>query len=122
MSLGAVAQQPKPVSPQREKAMQVMMSVGFSRDEAYRMTCDPPPPPVPTVAPEAFDFSHYQPGDVIVISMDEIMRRGQTESTLLIASIANAATRAGLDWKTERSVDGQELRISFSEPTERTDD
>lgn len=61
-----------------------------------------------------FDFSKYAPGDVICIPMHEIARRGQTESIMLMAAIANAATRAGLDWKTERDDANDELRVSFT--------
>lgn len=64
-------------------------------------------------AADAFDFSKYQAGDVICIPMHEIKRRGQAASTMLIAAIANAATRADLDWVTERDDANDELRVSF---------
>lgn len=63
---------------------------------------------------DALDFSAYRPGDVICIPMREIARRGQTESTLLMAAIANAATRAGLNWKVDQDEMLQEIRVSFS--------
>ena len=70
-------------------------------------------------AANEFDFSKYRPGDVIVISMREIARRGQAGSTMLIAAICNAATRAGLDWATERDDYSDELRVWFSEPNRK---
>lgn len=66
------------------------------------------------VQSDAYDFSAYKPGDVICISMREIVRRGQAESTLLMAAIANAATKAGLDWKVEKDEARNEVRVSFS--------
>ena len=65
---------------------------------------------------DEFDFSTYAPGDVICIPMHEIARRGQTSSIRLIAAIANAASRAGLEWTTTRDVETDELRVSFREP------
>jgi hypothetical protein len=60
-----------------------------------------------------YDFSKYQSGDVICIPMGEISRLGQARSILLVAAIANAATRAGLSWVTERDDRNNELRVSF---------
>lgn len=65
-------------------------------------------------AADAFDFSKYQPGDVLTISMSELARRGQTDSIMLVAAICNAATRAGLNWTTERDDRNNELRVSFT--------
>lgn len=65
-------------------------------------------------ASDEFDFSRYQPGDAIVIPMAEIQRRGQAASIMLIAAICNAAARAGLNWKTHRDEDRDELRVQFS--------
>ena len=65
-------------------------------------------------ASDDFDFSRYQPGDVIVIPMTEINRRGQAASIMLLAAICNAAARAGLEWKTHRDEDKDELRVQFS--------
>lgn len=53
-------------------------------------------------AADAFDFSKYQPGDVITISMREIATRGLAESIMLFAAIRNAASRVGLEWTAER--------------------
>lgn len=62
---------------------------------------------------DGFDFSKYQAGDVICIRMNEIRRRGQAESTLILMHIANAATRAGLEWAVNRDDANDELRVSF---------
>lgn len=67
-------------------------------------------------AADTLDFSKYRPGDVICIAMAEIQRWGQAESTMLVASIANAASRAGLEWSLTRDDARNELRVSFSEP------
>lgn len=64
-------------------------------------------------AADAFDFSKYQPGDVITISMREIATLGEAGSIMLVAAICNAASRAGLEWKTERDDAANELRVSF---------
>lgn len=63
----------------------------------------------------AFDFSKYQPGDVIIIPDLEIVKMGMTNSILLAAAIANAATRAGLDWRTWREDTDSTFRVGFSE-------
>lgn len=75
-----------------------------------------PPDSLPVRVPvsDEFDFSSYRPGDVICISMHEIRTRGQAQSLLIIAAIANAASRAGLEWVTVRDDPADELRISFS--------
>lgn len=62
---------------------------------------------------DGFDFSKYQAGDVICIPMSEVRRRGQAESTLIVMHIANAASRAGLDWTVDRDNANDELRVSF---------
>ena len=62
---------------------------------------------------DEFDFSKYQPGDVITISMRDLADCGQAGSIKLVAAICNAASRAGLEWKTERDDWNDELRVSF---------
>lgn len=61
-----------------------------------------------------YDFSSYRPGDVICIPMREIRKRGQAQSTMLIAAIANAATRAGLEWEATRDEAADEVRVKFT--------
>ena len=63
---------------------------------------------------DELDFSKYRPGDVITISMREFARRDQASSIMLVAAICNAASRAGLKWKTERDECNDGLRVSFS--------
>lgn len=65
-------------------------------------------------AADQLDFSKYRPGDVICIAMADIKRRGQAESTMLVAAIANAASRAGLEWSITRDDAQDELRVSFA--------
>jgi len=65
-------------------------------------------------AADEFDFSKYRSGDVICIPMCEIKRRGQAASITLVAAIANAASRAGLEWVTTRDDAADELRVSFT--------
>ena len=73
----------------------------------------------PTIVAPHFDFSKHRPGDVVCIPMENIQNWGQAQATMVIAAIANAAVRAGLDWHIAHSFDRNELRVSFSEPAKR---
>lgn len=63
----------------------------------------------------ALDFSSYQPGDVISIPQLTIDEFGHAKSIMLVAAIANAASRANLAWSVRRSDAGYCVKVSFSE-------
>ncbi len=63
----------------------------------------------------SLDFTAYQPGDVISIPQHTIIQFGQAKSIMLMAAIANAATRAGLAWETFRREEDGNVCVRFSE-------
>jgi fructose-specific component phosphotransferase system IIB-like protein len=71
-----------------------------------------------------FDFTRYQPGDTFVISAYQIASMGQAKAIMLTAAIANAASRAGLEWRTYRRPLDDAFCVDFSEglPTEARDE
>ena len=63
---------------------------------------------------EAFDFSRYQPGDVVVISELDVARHlGPAGMGRLWGEVQRAAEREGLQWRIERDIEHMNVRISF---------
>ena len=60
---------------------------------------------------EGFDFSHYQPGDVLCMSRADVARRGLTDVLLILTALAKAAGRAGL--LIEPQINNEEMRVIF---------
>lgn len=58
-----------------------------------------------------FDFTGYQPGDVLCMSRVEIARRGMTDTFLILSALSIAAGKAGL--LIEPTFDDVEMRVLF---------
>lgn len=63
---------------------------------------------------EAFDFSRYQPGDVLVLSELHVrVKLGPAGMGRLWGAVQRAAEREGLQWRIERDIEHMQVRISF---------
>jgi hypothetical protein len=64
----------------------------------------------------ALDLSHYQPGDVLILSDYDISRLSRAPTEFMVALRA-AARRAGLGLRIEMDLRCNEYRITFN-PTQ----
>jgi hypothetical protein len=63
------------------------------------------------VISQQFDFTGYQPGDVLCISRAEIAKRGMTDTFMILSALSVAAGKAGL--LIEPTFDDVEMRVIF---------
>jgi hypothetical protein len=60
---------------------------------------------------QEFDFSQYQPGDILCMSRAEIAKRGMTDTFLILTALSKAASKAGL--LIEPTFNDDEMRVLF---------